>query len=206
MKYVLVNYNFSPDWIREYTDDYLIYDRSDSREYLASFPQEKIIYTENKGNVDYDKLNYLIENYDSLPDVFVWGKSNLFKYISREEFDAVKDNTTFTPLLTKHHNTYSDPNGVVNYYAAGLYWERNDSWYLGEHFSRFGTFAEWAGYFNMPSPPYIPFPPGGNFILTRETVHKYSRDFYQKMADTLPYQTLPGEAHLAERSYYLLWK
>lgn len=205
MKYILVNYNFTPNWVREY--DYHIFDRSDSKEYLKDFPQDRITYTENRGNVDYDKLNYLIENYNNLPEVFVWAKSNLFKYISEEEFEKVEHNRTFTPLLTQHHKTYSDRNGVVCYYHGGIYYERNDSWYLNEVPAKYvHNWQEWAAMFQLPNPWHIPFAPGGNYILTRDTVHKYSIDYYRQMRDLLPYVILPGEAHCCERSYYLMWK
>ena len=205
MKYVLANYNYTPDWLPEYTNDYIIFDQSESDEWLKDFPQSHVVKKEHKGNVDYDKLTYLAENYDSLPDVFVWGKTNLFKYISRGEFDEVKDNEVFTPLLTQGHRTYSDNIGVVCAYHGQMYYERNDNWYLVQFSSHYGSFSEWAKDFQLPSPPFIPFAPGGNYILTRETVHKYSRDYYERMASKLPYCTLPGEAHLAERSYYLMW-
>lgn len=203
MKKILVNYNFTPDWL---DDDYLVYDRSDSKEYLKDFDQSKIRYTDNIGNVDYDKLSYLVDNYDTLPDVFLWGKTNLFKFITQEEFEKVKDATTFTPLLTQHHKTYSDEKGIVCFYKDGMYHERNDSWYLSQHVSKFASFDDFVKAFNIPNPEYIPFPPGGNYILTKETVHKYPKSSYEKLRDILPYTRLPGEAHLAERCYYLLWR
>ncbi len=204
---VLVNYNYKPAWLLEGDHDYLIFDRSDSKEYLKDFDQSKIVYTMNVGNVDYDKLAYLIDNYDNLPEVFLWGKTNLFKFITKEEWDKIKDNTEFTPVLTQDHKTYSDKNGVVCYYSGDMYHERNDSWYLNEVGGRYvHSWAEWAHEMHLPSPTYIPFAPGGNYILTRERVHRYSRDTYQKMFDTLGYTQLPGEAHCAERSYYLMWK
>jgi len=206
MKKVLVNYNFTPEteWIG---DDYLIYDRSDDGiDHLKDFDPKKIIKTENKGQVDYDKLNYLIDNYDTLPDVFLWGKTNLFKYISKEEYEDVKDNTTFTPLLTRNHVVYSDRNGWVSYYSGGMYHERNDNWIFNSFQSKYvNSFREWAHLFQLKPHDYIPFAPGGNYILTQDTVHKYSRDFYIKMADMLPYCQEPVEAQCAERSYYLMW-
>lgn len=205
---VLVNYNFTPDkeWIG---DDYLIYDRSDDGiDHLKDFDPDKIIKTENVGQVDYDKLCYLIDNYDTLPDVFLWGKTNLFKYITPEEYEQVKNNTSFTPLLTKGHRTYSDNNGQVCYYSGDIYWERNDNFYFNQFSSKYvSSFNRWASIFMLPQNlSYIPFCPGGSYILTRETVHKYSKDYYIKMASMLPYQTLPPEAHCAERSYYLMWR
>lgn len=205
---ILINYNFTPDWLRDYPNmDYIIYDRSDTKEYLKDFDQSKIIYTENIGNVDYDRLGYLVENYDNLPDVFLWSKSNLFKYITKEEFDKVKDNKHFTPLLTMNHRTYSDEKGVVCYYDKGIYWERNDSWFLNEHTPKYiETFNDWARIHLLPNVPYTPFAPGGNYILTRETIHKYAVDFYENMRDMLPHTQLPGEAQCCERSYYMMWK
>jgi hypothetical protein len=202
---ILVNYNFTPTWLLTSDLDYHIFDRSESKEWLKDFPQERITYTENKGNVDYDKLAYLIDNYDNLPDVFLWGKTNLFKYISEEEFEKVKNNKTFTPLLTQNHKVYSDRNGVVCYYSGGIYHERNDSWFLHEVPGRIESWNAWAQGLQLPQPMYIPFAPGGNYILTRETVHRYSVDYYKKIFDSLGYTTLPGEAQCAERSYYLMW-
>lgn len=203
MKAVLVNYNFTPTWLLTSGLDYLIYDRSDGDSWLADFPKERIIKTKNIGNVDYDKLSFLVENYDTLPDVFLWGKTNLFKYISTEEYDEVKDNTTFTPLLTQHHKTYMP----VCYYENGMYYEINDSWYLHPHYSKyFNNWAEWAKEFCLPNLPYIPFAPGGNYILTKATVHRHGKDMYESMKSTMEHAKLPGEAQLAERSYYLMWK
>jgi len=206
---VLVNYNFTPDkeWIG---DDYLIYDRSDDGiDHLTDFDPDKIIKTENVGQVDFDRLNYLIDNYDNLPEVFMLSKSNLFKYISREEYELVKDNQTFTPLLTANHKTYSDSNGVVCYYAGGIYNERADvaqaaiNQFACKHFETYGQFAH---AFQLPNPNYIPFFPGGNCILTRERVHRFSVDYYKNMASVLPYAREPAEAQMVERALYSMWK
>lgn len=203
----LVNYNFTPD--KEFVgDDYVIYDRSDDGiDHLKDFDPAKIIKTENVGQVDYDRLCYLVDNYYNLPDVFLWAKTNLFKYITPEEYDLVKDNKTFTPLLTQNHATYGDNNGWVCYYSGGMYHERNNSWYLNQFGSKyFPSYNEFAQAFQLPNPPYIPFAPGGNYILTRETVHKYSQDYYQHLTEILPYAREPGEAFMIERSYFNLWK
>lgn len=206
IKAILVNYNFTPSWLFDYEFDYTIFDRSDSRDYLKDFPQERIIYTPNIGNVDLDKLRWLVQNYETLPDVFLWGKSNLFKYISREEFDVLRPDG-FIPLLTQNHKTYSDKYGPVCYYQDGMYYERADSWFFNVLDHRFvESWQQWAKEFSLPQTGYVPFAPGGNYILTRERVHRYSRDLYQKMADVLPYAQNPAEAHCAERSYFLLWR
>lgn len=205
MKAALVNYNFKPDWLLTSGLDYLIYDRSDSKDYLKDFPQDRIKYEENIGNVDFPKLSYLIENYDSLPDVFLWGKTNLFKYITEEEWKKVKDNKVFTPLLTQSHRTYSDDKGVVCYYEDGMYYERNPliCASVAKYFTSYPEFAKALG---LPNPDYIPFAPGGNYILTKEVVQRYPKEAYEKMRDLLDYTKLPLEAYFCERAYYTLWR
>ena len=206
MKAILVNYNYTPTWLLKSDLDWFMHDRSNSKEYLKDFPQERIKYTENIGNVDYDKLTYLVENYDSLPDRFLWGKSNLFKYIYEDEWGEIKDKKEFTPVLTQRHQCYGDAQGPICFYQNHLYFERNNSWYLNVVKPKeVKSWGDWAKIFNLPNPKYIPFAPGGNYILTKGIVHKFPKGFYDKMRKMLGYSRLPGEAQLAERSYYLMW-
>lgn len=211
MKAVLVNYNFDPkDWWLEYgfkPEDVTIYDRSDDgieRTFAA-----KTYKTKNIGDVDYDKLGYLIENYYDLPDVFLWGKTNLFKYVDKEFLQKALENQEFKPLLKLDHKTYSDRFGEVCKYQGEIYLERADSWFfnndaLAKKFCK--SWEEWRFHFFLPNTPYIPFAPGGNYILTKDRIQRYAPEYYEGMRDTLPYATHPAEAHACERSYYILWK
>lgn len=207
MRTILVNYNSTPTWLKDYPNlEVTLYDRSDDGVERNLTQYGKVIRTPNMGNVDLDKLMYLIENYDNLPDVFIWGKSNLFKFVDKDTLDECILKSAFAPLLKLDHKTYSDKYGVVCKYEDGIYQEVNNSWYVHQMASRFPSYSEWALYVGVPRPQFLAFPPGGNFILTRERVHRYSVDFYQKMASTLEYCQLPAEAHMAERTYYSLWK
>lgn len=199
MKVFATNYEADCSWIPEYTDEYIIYDRSD-----CGLPNR--VPRENVGDADYDKLTFLVENYNNLPDVFLFTKSNLFKFITHEEWDKVKNNQEFTPLLTQNHKTYSDEKGQVCFYEDGVYAERNDSWYLGSVPSKsFKDYSDFAHTFKLPSPKYLKFAPGGNYILTKECVHRYARDYYDELRSILPYCQRPGEAHFIERTYWTLW-
>ena len=210
MKALLVNYNFTPTWLRDYPElDVTVYDRSDDG-IERNLTQYGAVYkTKNFGDVDYDKLGWLIENYDNLPEVFLWSKSNLFKFITKEEWDKVKNNQKFTPLLTQNHKIYSDKWGVVCKYEGGMYKERADSWFFNtglDTSGRFKSWDDWALHFNLPREGFIPFAPGGSYILTKENIHTYSKDFYEEMRNTLSYAQHPVEAHCAERSYYYLFR
>lgn len=209
MKACLVNYNYDPeDWWLDYgfkPEDIVLYDRSDDGK-ERKFKAGKILKTENRGNVDADKLAYIIENFYDLPEVFLWAKTNIWKYTTPEILHAVIDKGEFA-VITKDHVGAADQFGRVSYMQDGLYWERNDhvGWYTTvlNHNMNWG---DWEHEFALPRVPYIPFGPGGSMVLTRERVHKFGVDYYQRMRDLLMYSSNPAEAHMAERSYYLLWQ
>ena len=197
------NYNADISWILDYTDNYIIYDRSDTDEWIKPFDQTKVIKVKNIGWDIYDKLTYLIDNYDNLPETVILTKGNTFKYITKEEFDSVCNNISFTPLLTKHHKTYLP---VCFYDKNGMFNEINNSWYLktfpAKYFSSYNQFIKGFG---IEKPKYIKFAPGSNYIVTKENVQKHPKSFYEKLRRCVDYSTLPGEAQIIERFLYTMW-
>lgn len=204
MKYVVSNYNHKVSWLLDYAEDYIVYDRSDNKWWTRDIPEEKVKRVQNIGSDIYDKFGYIIENYDNLPDVAVYTKGNIFKYISKDEFEPIKNNTTFTPLLTQKHHTYSDPEGVVCYYEDGIYFERNNLWFLGSLPAKHNPYElmELLGTKDMK---YIPFAPGSNYIVPKENILKHPRELYERLRATLDWSTYPGEAQIVERGLYTLW-
>ncbi len=128
MKYILSRFNHDLDWLSRYTDDAVLYDRSDNGTGY-SLEGVKSISVPNLGSDISDKFKFIIDNYDNLPDVAVYAKANLFQYISREEFELIKDNKVFTPILTQNHKTREG----VCYYKDKMYYEINNYWYLIPH-------------------------------------------------------------------------
>ena len=196
MKIIASNYNFKPDWLLEH--EYVLFDRSDEAIDLSAFTYTKV---PNIGSDIYDKLTYIIENYHSLPRVAAYVKSNLFKYITEEEWNEVKDNEVFTPLLTKHHQ---EKEGVC-YYRDGIYWEINNMWYLGAHSVSHNPY-ELMNILGILHYEYIPFAPGSNYILTRQDIQKHPREFYELLRSHLEDARYPGEAQIIERGLYNIWK
>lgn len=96
MKYVISRFNHGIGWLSDYSADYVLYDRSTN-------PLPGAIVVPNIGSDVLDKLSFIIDNYDNLPDVAVYTKANLFDYIRPKEFELLKDNQLFTPLFSKFH-------------------------------------------------------------------------------------------------------
>lgn len=195
MRYIVSRYNHDLTWLKDYTDDFVLYDRSE-------VPLHGAIVVPNIGSDIYDKLTYIIDNYENLPDVAVYIKANLFKYISREEFESVKNNRTFTPLHTQHHKTKMPVSG---YRQDKMYLEVNNRWFLnGVPIKFVAEYDELIGN-KFKHQEYKPFSPGSNYILPKENILQHSKEFYMKLRSFLAYERYPGEAFLIERDLYNIW-
>lgn len=198
MKFILSRYEHDMSWMKDYPGEYVIYDRSKE-------PMEGSIPVPNIGSDIYDKFTYIIDNYDNLPDVAIYSKANLFKYITKEEFDLVKDNKTFTPLLTKNHKVYANDDGPVCFYDnQGMFNEVNNFWYLYPHPAKFAPPI--VDFFKMKERLYNAFAPGSNYILPKENILKHPKEVYVKLRSYLDWDVYPGDAQLLERNLFYLWQ
>ncbi len=201
MKYIVSNYNNKLSWLKDYTDDYIIYNQ------VNPIGDPNSIQRQHKGSDIYDKFSFIIDNYDNLPNIACYIKANLFNFIKPREFEKIKDNKTFTPILTQDHHTYSDSEGEVCYYKVGIYWERNNLWYLNAHPTAHPFYANWLMQeLGIADMPYVPLAPGSNYILTREDILKHPKSKYERLRKYLEWDRYPGEAMIIERGLYTLWK
>lgn len=235
MKWIISRYNHDINYLKEYTNDYVLYDRSEK-------PIEGAIVAPNVGSDIYDKLSYIIDNYDSLPDVAIYTKANIFKYITKQEFDRIKDNQTFTPIFTQaHKETYIDFDGVNKkmipdieanisdpkikelfyklnmigktgigkfsfYDDNGMYNELNIPAYISTHHTKnYEVIEELMRLVGIWDMEYIPFAPGSNYILPKENILKHPKSFYEKLRSYLDWAVYPGEAFILERGLYNIW-
>jgi hypothetical protein len=154
------NYNNDLDWLREYPNPHLIYDKTwnggvldndNSVELPPSnlkekYPDFNIINGSQNGYNINDYLTFIIDNYDNLPEVTVFIKANIIgRHVGKNYFDKVINNKTFTPLVdwseheedktsflkTKHMDSLVVILiGYSMWSCEGLLMELNDSWYL----------------------------------------------------------------------------
>ncbi len=202
MKWIISRYNHDLSYLLDYTQDAIVYDRSDNGSFY-DFHDTNIqtIKVPNIGSDLYDKFTFIIDNYDDLPLVAVYTKANIFTYITKGEFDVIKYNNTFTPLMTMQHNTYEP---ICRYDGDGMYNEINNFWYLNVRPAK--HLKEIAEIFHMNGREYNAFAPGSNYILTKENILKHPKEFYEKLRSFLEWDIYPGDAYLLERNLYYLWK
>ena len=199
INFIVSRFNQDTSWVSQYAPSMILFDRSDN-------PQPGSIIVPNLGSDLADKFHFIISNYNNLPPVAVYTKANLFKYISQPEFDKVKNNSWFTPLLTMNHRTYDDANGKpVCYYKDGIYYEVNNAWYLNEQPLKYDP-REIMAFTGIDKLEYVPMAPGSNYILTAEDIRRHPVEFYIKLYNYLTYCVYPAEAMILERSLYTIWR
>ena len=194
MNFVVSRYNNDVSWLAEYCQSAILFDRSDN-----PMPGSNIV--PNLGTDIADKLLYILLNYNNLPAVAIYTKANLFKYCPKEEFDKVKNNSTFTPLLTKNH----EEKPGFSFYMNGIYWEKNNLWYLGAHPCKHDP-KEVMRVCGIDNLDFVPFAPGSSYILTKEDILKHPPEFYKKLYDYVSWGVYPGEAQILERALYTIWR
>jgi hypothetical protein len=186
--WIVSQYKSPIDWVKEYTDDYVVYDK------------EKL----NVGYNIYSMMTFIIDHYDNLPDLCVFVKDNILeRHITKDEFDVAITNTSFAPLLTQYHVT----DGNISYYKDGVYHEKNNSWYFAEYPHKyFRSYPEFAEQMGLPSPEYLPFAPGANYIVPKQNILKHPKSFYEKLREYCAWSQINAESHTIERALYSIWK
>ncbi len=208
--FVISNYKTDPEDIVSYSDHFLIYDQTPDREFQNTLKEKygkNLIAIKNTGHNISDYFQYVIDHYDSLPQTIMFTKGNMIgRHVDREYFERVYQNKKFTPLY--NDKNYQSIPYVSSQLFEGAFLEVNNSWYMKtkphQYFSSYDsmlsfifqdvTFSEWTV-----------FSPGACYIVQREQVLAYSKNFYHNLLKVVDYCYFPAEAYIIERMFYVIW-
>jgi len=214
---VVSDYNWLPEnieesWVHEYSDNYLIYDKAHRLK-----ESDKVVHQKNVGQNIYDMFDFIITHYDDLPDVTLFCRACIMFPIGRqpplsngncneEKFNRLMNNTTFTELQdagTRPHRSNASKMGEDE-----SYWEINNNWYFNhlswKYWRDLHAFMRDV-YINPEIPQYIRFAPGGNYIIPKDKILRYSKNFYEQIRAFLEWDVVVGEAHMVERALYTIF-
>ncbi len=229
---VVSDYNWLPNdlsqsWVSKYSDNYLIYDRYHRFDESVNVKRQK-----NVGQNIYDIFDFIVGNYDNLPETtifcraaFIFPKDNgTPRYdengnklsngnCSMEHFLKVANNTTFTELHDYGPEVHGGGPGAWSKYGPdGSYLEINNSWYFGLAKGKYythgsGTYNKFMRdmYINPKIENFIRFSPGGNYIIPKTNILRYSKKFYERIKEILEWDVVVGEAHMLERALYTIF-
>lgn len=215
MKTLIVsNYNSDLNWLKMTCEhgfspeNTVIYDRSDVEKdwsYLG-----KSIRSPNVGENIYDMMRFIVENYDNLSDINIFIKGNLFSrldddggtnyYTTEERFIRSLHAEYFLPIERYHPTTAFNVN-------SGGYIE--PSWYQhqapSKYFTSYAQLMELL-FENPIYPEFIRFAPGGNYVVPKGNILKYSKRLYEKLMKYCAHcEIVCAEAYLIERALYAIW-
>ena len=222
------NYNNDLDWIKDYPNPHLIYDKTWAGGMLDNdnslmlppsnlkekYPEYSIVNGDPNGYNISDYMSFIIDNYYDLPEVIAFLKGNVIgRHVGKEYFDKVINNKVFTCLEDwKEHdqNQTALQNGYAMFSCEGGWMETNDSWYLNhpkhptKYFKKYNDFLDFC-FDDSVHPRYIRFPPGANFIVPKEYILKYDKVFYQNLKTFTRHTRVSGEGQMIERALYTIW-
>ena len=210
---VITDYNFLPidiktSWVEEYTDNYLIYDRSH-----RFVENEKIKHQKNVGANIYDIFDFIVNNYENLPEITIFCKGNVIpRHCGVEKFNQIINNKKFTSIenYIRDHPRYSD--GIYSFVdETDAYHEsQNEINYTVNNIHRpkyINSYREMLNdiFENPVFGEYIRFAPGGNYIIPKFDILKYNKNFYKTMRNYVSWDVKPGEAYILERAMFILY-
>jgi len=207
--FIISEWNNDVSWIKDYTENYLVYDKSNT---LPEDILGKVIKRKNVGYNVGDYFNFFIENYDNLPSVMALLEGCPWDHITREKFDKLINNNEFTPLESYEHipETWINKKG-----EDGGFTEYNNNWYISAHVQTHGSEVNrylqsynqflFEVFENPVYPKYIRFSPGGQYIVKQENILFYSKKFWNKLLKYVDYTRVPSEGHIIERALYTIF-
>ena len=206
----LDDYGFTPDNI-------YIYERSGSG--IEQYQHlGKVFESPNVGSNIYDYGRYIVENYDDLADINILIKGNITwrTYTNRERFIYALTANWFVPIdndpIGSGVPNYFEPWGEGFYVNDSSHLEKTDR-FMSDHkdlkvYPRIKNIKDFLEdlFIIKTIPEYLSFCPGANFVVPKQNILKYSKNFYQKMMDYTDYAPNPMESHFFERVLPLAWQ
>lgn len=217
--YIVSNYNYDPtEVIESLNDDYILCQQGDDSKVPNAFKNQlNFKMTKHTGHNLSDYLQYIIENYDNLPDEVGFIKGNIFpRHIEKDLFLSRIKQSGFVPLysdLATYKPQYGKRKRIFNFFVAqqiapGIYLEITNDWYIssrqkGKYYPTLQ--ALFSKITNRILPQYIPFVPGACMIVQRKNILRYDVEFYKELYESVTYDFFPVEAYHAERCMLYLF-
>ena len=202
--FCISHYNGDLNWIKYIkNNNYLVYNKSNNL--LSDDIKKKNI--NNVGYNIYSYLDYIINNYNNLPNTIVFCKDNIFeRHISINRFSELLKNEKFTSLEETIIQNNKFPVNVV--FSDLGFAEINNSWYKlsfpRKYFSNFNQFFNFI-FETSKKPQFISFSPGANYIVPKINILSRSKEFYINLLSFISHSKLSCESHFLERSLKGIW-
>lgn len=211
--YIISNYDYDPsDVIESLDDQYILCQQGDDSKVPDKYKKStNYVPSIHTGHNISDYLQYIIDNYDNLPDEVGFIKGNIFpRHIEKEVFISRIKEKGFVPLYSDE-KTYKRQYGrkhrvfkelVAQQIAPGFYLEIANDWYIGTRPTGkyYPTLSSlYTEITNRELPMYLTIIPGACMVVTKEKILRWKKDFYVDLYEAVTYDFFPVEAFHVER-------
>lgn len=213
-KIIVARYNEDVDWLLTQIDDCIIYNKGE----LLGIKNE--VFLHNVGRESDTYLNYIIVNYNKLPDVVVFtqanvgdelkymrkilGKTNKINILLKLKNMALKYGKSLHSITYHTTNNERSKNWTTKNYW-GKEWNKNgDTFHLHDnHRDKPVVFEKWfAENIDKVYPNPIKIYKGAIFAVRRDLILKRPIDYYKNLLRQVNHHINPAEGHFVERSWW----
>lgn len=204
--------NIEDSWVHKDCENYLLLDK------MHRFKESKNVrHQKNVGQNVYDMFDFIVNNYDNLPNQTLFCRACLMfpkgrkpplsnGNISEDYFYEIANSTGFTEL----HDfwEWSHTSNASRMGPDKSFEEINNSWYFNHHPPKYyGSLNHFLQdiYKDPELPSFIRFAPGCNYIIPKENILRNPKKLYEHIRNILSYDVVIGEAHMLERALYTIF-
>jgi hypothetical protein len=202
--FVISRYKETFDWIHNYTENFLIYNKGEPID-----GDSRILNVNNIGENIQDISEFICSYYENLPELTVFVQANPWDHCRKEVFDKLILNDKFTPL--ESYNNIAEIEGHKKDTDGG-YMEINTNWYIvtqkifHDKDSVYDNFDRFMNkYFdNYVHLEYIRFSPGVQYLVTKADILQYPKHFWESLRLEIK-ENKSTEAMIIERALWLIF-
>jgi hypothetical protein len=202
-KIVVARYNEDISWLGPEMNNCIIYNKGNK----LNLKNEIIL--DNIGRESETYLNYIIINYNNLPDVVVFTQARIDDHRGRND-------PNYLLKLKNEALVHSKTREFIVHYQTfhGTHcWDRkwnckNNTFYLSENYknNKPVVFDDWfKKYINAHYPNPITIYPNGIFAVRKELILQHPVEYYKQLIEQVNHHINSTEGHFFERSWYYIF-
>lgn len=201
-KIIVARYNEDIEWLNSEMKNCIIYNKGNKLNICNEIPLE------NMGRESETYLNYIITNYDNLPDVLVFTQARISDHKGSDDINYLIDIKNQALNYTKSRNFYIH-NDIGNSYDWDKEWNlRPNGYYLKNNYKNNKpiTFLDWFKtnitlIYPNPTNIYV----NAIFAVKKENIINKPLEYYKRLILQVNHHSNPAEGHFFERSWYYIF-
>jgi hypothetical protein len=201
-KIIVARYNENIEWLNDEMSNCIIYNKGDKLDIKNE------IVLENVGRESETYLQYIITNYDNLPDVVVFTQARISDHKGKDDVSYLINIKNQALSNSKSQNFF-----IHDDVGNSIHWDKNwnlreDGYYLKDNYKNNKpiTFLEWFKEnvnINYPNP--IKIYCNAIFAVKKENIINKPIEYYKRLILEVNHHINSTEGHFFERSWYYIF-